>query len=687
MEKKKNKIYSVIKNIFDIIIVLLLVILSIKKGGFYKYDTLFFNLGILVIGTVYLVFKLIKINRLNKSNNENKKVKIDVISLLLFGLSISYFLPILFKNYANINDSVFEMVRYYCLFLIYNIVKNSNNKKIYVNAIIVVTLVQCIIGVDGIANRYLALFFSNFRTGYLSQDITRMSANIQYANVFAMLCLISSILIIDKLLNSLSARSKIKNSVYFLLLFIFISSIILSSSRTVMLLTLISFIIILIMNRKEKDKIIYLLSMYCILIIITCIYTTLIYKDIQSNLTNIYSLFGISIVMTLIISYIFNNIYYVIQNLISLKTNISNYNSMNFKFNIIIILVILLLILYIIIGLRLTKPLYISSDFKMNSVSREIYDINKNMENDISFKVSSNDSDSRFKITIYTVDKEFKSEVLKEINYYDNTSWNFDIKCFLTENVRNIKMEVKCDKGSISLGDFYINGKEQVLDYSILPSVVIYRVKDILHNSNSATDRVTYCKDAFKIITKSSTNFLIGTGGEGFSHLYKEVQEVEYNSTEVHNSFIQIFVESGIIGFLIIASIIVLGLLKGKNNTYKLAFVILVIHSIVDLNFSYMLMISIFGILIAMIDLDVNILLDINAYRTLLSLILAIVVIVTIIVLNANIAQNIKIPQINTDRENYDIFENDIINKYKLRIKLDPYDNEYKKAYNNLISK
>ena len=686
MEKKK--IYNVLKNIFDIIIIVLLFILSIKKGGFYKYDTLFFNLGILIIGTIYLILKLVKVYKINKLNKENKKVKIDVISMLLFGLCVAYFLPILFKNYANLNDSIFEMVRYYCLFLIYNIVKNSDNKKIYMSALVAITLIQCIIGIDGIANRYLAPYFSYFRTGYLSQDITRMSANIQYANVFAMLCLISLVLVIDRLLNNLNNKSKIKNSIYFTFAFIFLSSIILSSSRTVMALVLLSFISIIIMNRREKNKIIYLLSIYCILTVLICIYTTLVYKNMLINLTSIYSLFGISLLISFAIFYIFNCVYYSIQNYVNLRTNISNYGSVKFKTNCIIISVILFLIVYIVVGLKISKPIHISSGSKINSASREIYDIKKNKENNISFKVRSDETDSRFKVTIYTVDSKFKSKVLKEFNYYENTNWNFKFDFFLTGDVRNLKIDIKCEKGSINLDEFYINNQKQILNYAILPSVVVFRINDILHTSNSATDRVIYNKDAIKIITKTSTNFLIGTGGEGFSHLYKTVQEVNYNSTEVHNSFLQIFVESGVIGFLCITVVITLVLFKGKNNIYKLALFTLVLHSIVDLNFSYMLMISIFGILIAMIDMDVYISLETNVYRILLSFVLIVLVIVTIVVLKANIAQCIKVPQYNLDEndKNYEKIRNEVIDKYKLKMKLDPYDEDYKNKYKNFIS-
>ncbi len=687
MEEKKRNILDISKNIFDIIIVVLLFLLSIKKGGFYKYDTLFFNLGILIIGCIYFFINIIIIN----CKNTNKKVKVDIISILLLGLSIAYMLPIFFKNYANLNDSIYEMIRYYCLFIIYNIVKKSNNKQIYINSIVIITIIQCIIGIDGIANRYLLEFFSNFRTGYLNKDLNRMSANIQYANVFAILCLISFIIIsyklLEKLDNNNSIKNNINNSIHFCLIFILLSSIILSSSRMVMIIYVLSFISIIIINRKNKNKLLYFIIINFIQIIIISIYTTLIYKNIQINLNNIYIIFLISLIVDFIIGFVINFIYYHFISIINLKINIKNNYNFNKVYISLIIFIILALFTYIVIGLNLSKPLYVSSNLNENIISRDIYDINKNNENSISFVVKGQEEDSRFKISLYSVNNDFKTELLKEFNYYNNASWEFNYNFFIKENIRNIRIDIKCEKGSIYLDKFLVNNKKQILEYAILPSTLIYRINDIIHNSNSQTDRIMYSKDAIKIIKKTFPNFLIGVGGEGFYNLYKTVQEINYTSTEVHNSFLQIFVESGIIGFMIIISSCIIVLLKSKNNVYKLIFIVLILHSIFDLDFSYMLVISIFGILLAILDININIQLKINLYNILICVVFILTFAINIIVFKANIALNIPVQNVKlTDTYLDDNIKNELIKKYELKIKLDPYDDDYKKEYESLLS-
>ena len=96
----------------------------------------------------------------------------------------------------------------------------------------------------------------------------------------------------------------------------------------------------------------------------------------------------------------------------------------------------------------------------------------------------------------------------------------------------------------------------------LIPKTLVYRFEDLLKGSTSSSDRITYYKDAFKIIGKTLPNFVIGTGGEGFNNMYKMVQTVKYTSTEVHSSFIQIFVESGILGFLVMLVILIYTIFK-----------------------------------------------------------------------------------------------------------------------------
>ena len=145
--------------IFDYIVCCMLFILSIKKGGFYKSDTIFFNLVINIIAIISIIISYIK--------NKECSIKNKVGTLILF-FSISYILPILLKNYSSLNDSIFEMIRYFNIYLIYSIVKNSNNKKIYVKSIICIAVFLVILGIDQIAKGYATNLLNSFNSGYFA---------------------------------------------------------------------------------------------------------------------------------------------------------------------------------------------------------------------------------------------------------------------------------------------------------------------------------------------------------------------------------------------------------------------------------------------------------------------------------------------------------------------------------------
>ena len=113
---------NLINTIIDYILIILLVILSLFKGGFYKSD-------ILLVSIIVSIIALIKIIFLICENIKNKSYSIDVISVLLLLLSFSYLVPIIFNNYSDLNDSIYESIRYFGLYFVYTIVKNSDNKK------------------------------------------------------------------------------------------------------------------------------------------------------------------------------------------------------------------------------------------------------------------------------------------------------------------------------------------------------------------------------------------------------------------------------------------------------------------------------------------------------------------------------------------------------------------------------
>lgn len=69
----------------------------------------------------------------------------------------------------------------------------------------------------------------------------------------------------------------------------------------------------------------------------------------------------------------------------------------------------------------------------------------------------------------------------------------------------------------------------------------------IFSREKSVDLRIAHYRDAFKIIRDYP---LLGTGGGGWSSLYQSYQDQRYFTTEVHNHYLQVWVEAGIFAFL-----------------------------------------------------------------------------------------------------------------------------------------
>lgn len=79
----------------------------------------------------------------------------------------------------------------------------------------------------------------------------------------------------------------------------------------------------------------------------------------------------------------------------------------------------------------------------------------------------------------------------------------------------------------------------------VLPKQVIARAEDIKADESSLLGRVEFMRDALRISLKSP---IIGRGGGAFNALYHMYQDALYWSSEVHSHYLQMLVESGLLG-------------------------------------------------------------------------------------------------------------------------------------------
>lgn len=712
------KFKNMFKNIIDVIIISFFIILSIKKGGFYKTDSLFFYLLVIFLGSVYILSYYLKniLEKYIKKKEDDIKVKIrkfDVIEILLFLLTLSYLLPIIFNNYSNLSDSIFEMIRYFSIYIIYFIVKKSDNKNMYMNGILIMTLIQCFIGVDGLANRYLENILNTFNSGYLKlNNLSRMSATIQYANIFSLFCVISSIYLISKIKKYSLEKilsNKVKYSLIFLLLVIYTSSIILSQSRIILAVFIIYVIFTLASKININNKTLIICS-----IIVSVVYSNIFMNILNTNAIYVY----IFTILTYIISFILSIIYFKIlsKRLSDKKTDndIDKKESAYFnKFKSIIakatkdnklkaICTIVIICIYFVLTIVLKVPVKLTSSSNKNDISRNIYKLNANAQNDILVRIKPDQEDTRYKVNFLVVNDKLETSQIKSYGYYSNTNDTFEIKYIPKSDFKYLIVNISCQKGSLKITDILVNNDKNYIDYILFPSEILYRIIDFLSGDTSFKERIYYIEDAIKIITKSYANFFIGVGGEGFKNIYEQVKIANYSSTEVHNVYLQIFVESGVIGFILFFLIFLLSLKNSKNNIIKLLLVIIYITSFFDLNFSYLIVMSTFAILLALLDKNEvkaktvqsnlgKILLNVK-YNCYYILVISFSIVIFVLVLKANIAYYMKIPKIDNNEVTFSEITSSVTLKEK-RVMLDKSENAYResllgdyKRYLNIIN-
>ncbi len=128
---------------------------------------------------------------------------------------------------------------------------------------------------------------------------------------------------------------------------------------------------------------------------------------------------------------------------------------------------------------------------------------------------------------------------------------------FLSERVTN-SAQLKTNKktlvtGAIAVAVLVVVGVILLLSNpDLLPEQLATRVKSINLEQHSVQERFYFYKDAIKIIADYP---LLGTGGKGWEALYPRYQSYLYISNQVHSHFLQVWVEAGIIVFLMFLAV------------------------------------------------------------------------------------------------------------------------------------
>lgn len=705
-QEKNNYIAQSLTGILDIIICLLLFISSIYKGAFYKSDFLFSNAVISVVGTIYLIYKIVKeVTRKNKDKKPRSKVKLLLDTFMLV-LPFTYALPIIFKTYVSLPDSVFELLRYVNMTVIYYIVRNTKNEKLYLNIFVLIAVVQSILGIDQLTFRSFEEFLNTLSTGYLP-DSDKLSATLQYANITGMVISFGTIICFSNLTNVIEKKNKFKPIemlLYIFLVLLQFTAAILTGSRVV------AVILVLLLFIDSICDLIYISKKSGIYKLILIIYSIIVSGVIERIiLNNGYSKVYICLAMfslLLVCIFILIQLLYIILSKkgknIKILRCINKVNNKYIKWIGIISVIALSGIL-----MNIPKDLKVVSDKEENvKVQRNIYDF-KEGENTFEIKIETLEEDTRYYIEILEIKDDYSANEIATFNYYDKISNEFETTFKLDDNVQRLNVTIEVEKGKIKVDEFKLNEDNIKLSYLFIPDNIAFKIQDTFYGVYGDSLRLEYVKDAIKLFKQ---NHIIGIGGEGFKHAYGSVQSVGYISSEAHSAILQALVEVGIIGATIFVGIIALSLclatklvirlkkisVEDKKTVIVLIAIYFALLSVVlfDLAFSYAFMIYIFAIITALL---LKVYMDIiSKYNerddkqskidwsyvkiVVLSLFLVAFFYTSYFSINAYRASLIRVPNKEEDLNIIQVAEN--IAYLELKTNQDKFDMDYKKELN-----
>jgi tetratricopeptide (TPR) repeat protein len=150
----------------------------------------------------------------------------------------------------------------------------------------------------------------------------------------------------------------------------------------------------------------------------------------------------------------------------------------------------------------------------------------------------------------------------------------------ITNEIREITFKTRSDTKSIQVGfsnyfpstavtysnvQFYESedrstAQKIILSYKYIPQAISQRISSIDIDNISLSGRFSFYQDALKII---KSHPVLGIGGGGWKSIYFAFQSYRYFTTEVHSFFLQLWVETGIIGLLVLISLWAFTLISG----------------------------------------------------------------------------------------------------------------------------
>ena len=272
------------------------------------------------------------------------------------------------------------------------------------------------------------------------------------------------------------------------------------------------------------------------------------------------------------------------------------------------ITVIVLFFIYFFIAIQIAEPLVVTEEEK-TCVIRGI-ESNKSYKLDFDIQTKTDKAYDVFEVSIVEVNRYFAENYLANFTLGD-FSGTKTINIQTGEQVDHIEIRIKNSLNKeMTISEFRIDDKPYILEYKIIPEPLVRVFTTFNFKNSSVWQRVDYWKDGIDII---KDNWLIGAGGNTWRTLYGQTQDYLYYAKEAHCYILEIWMSFGITGILSYLFIIAITIqnvmaLQKKEKKYSnymsifLGISIIVIHSLMDFDMSYLIIEMLFYICIAILN-------------------------------------------------------------------------------------
>ena len=553
---------------------------------------------------------------------KKEKLRITKMEIFIFLLILTFFIPIIFNSQSSLNSTIDSIFKYISIFNIFIIVKYIINiDKKYIDYIVNTTITASII---------LIIF-----------GIDMMNNNI-FENVYNFLNKVDVKNGSDVRMDSLYEYP---------------------NSFAVFLGISLIFSIGQVLKLKDKTRKNIVLKFIYLLIICFQIYGIIMSG---SRMTIIFLVFSMIIWLLLERKKFFN------------KRNIIIFSSIT-----------IITILFIILCYTIEPKLVLFNKTKegQTKYTKEIYDFKPNTEYTFKFNISCYNKTSKtnqFRIIVRELNGDFV-KTNEKILRLDNFEGTKKIKIKTKSDTKTIKVVFETEdsvenKTYFEVKDVLMNNKKLKMKYFIIPLKIADRMVDI--NDYSIKDRYQMIKDGFNL---AKHNLFTGLGGDGWYYNYEDIKEYNHSATQMHCYLLDIFIQNGIFGLIVILLIYFIFLLKiikaikEKNSQiypFILALIFVLSHSLFDFDMNFYSIIILTFILFSIIDNEVegkDIVIKNGQFIRVIS-----VIIVTII-LSFNIRSYVAYKINKNYKDNEYKKENyiEMLRRAEIKNRLEPYNYDY----------